>query len=167
MSSRFRPSAYPAHWPALRQAVLARAAYTCECRGECGSVHPQGRCTVPHLAWVVRDPDDPARWHVVVSPASGTIRIVLAVAHLCQDSACANLTCLRGLCQRCHLRYDHAQQWRTRRRNHRIALEGAGQQCLWPVEGWGEVLPPRPLGRPDPPCRGVTVHLGFPTTQSV
>ena len=133
MSSRFRPSAYPAHWPALRQAVLARAASACECQGECGSVHPQGRCAVPHLATVVRDPDAPARWRVVAPPTRGTIRIVLAVAHLCQDSTCAHLACLRGLCQRCHLRYDHAQQWRTRRRKQRAALEAAGQLQLWPV----------------------------------
>jgi hypothetical protein len=105
---------------------------------------------VPHLACVVRDPDAPARWRVVETPARGTIRIVLAVAHLCQDSTCAQLACLRGLCQRCHLRYDHAQQWRTRRRNHRAALEGAGQQCLWPASGLAEGMghPAGATGRP-------------------
>ena len=30
MSSRLHPLAYPPHWPVLRQAVLARAAYTAE-----------------------------------------------------------------------------------------------------------------------------------------
>jgi hypothetical protein len=70
---------------------------------------------------------------MVTRPARGTIRIVLAVAHLCQESTCAQLTCLRGLCQRCHLRYDHAQQWRTRRRKRRAALERAGQLRLWPA----------------------------------
>jgi hypothetical protein len=131
----------------------AHAAYACECRGECGSVHPQGRCAVPHLARVVRDPAAPARWRVVEIPARGTIRIVLAVAHLCQESTCAQLTCLRGLCQRCHLRYHHAQQWCTRRRNQRAALEAAGQQCLGLVEGLRGApstggAPPRPSARP-------------------
>jgi hypothetical protein len=161
MSARFRPRAYPSQWPALRQAVLARAAYACECQGECGSVHPQGRCAVPHLAYVIRDPAAPARWRVVETPARGTIRIVLAVAHLCQDSTCADLACLRGLCQRCHLRYDHAQQWCTRRRNHRAALEGAGQQCLWPTSGVAEGMGHRasPWHRPAvlsvPTCHAV------------
>ena len=140
MSSRFHPSAYPPQWSLLRQAVLARAAYACECQGECGSLHAQGRCAVPHLATVIRDPDAPAHWHVVEPAAPGAIRIVLAVAHLCQDSTCADCACLRGLCQRCHLRYDHAQQWRTRRRKRRAALEAAGQRCLWPAEG----APPHP-----------------------
>jgi hypothetical protein len=78
----------------------------------------------------------PWRWWVVASdgPAvSGpVVRIVLAAAHRCQDSMCADLACLRAYCQRCHLRYDHAQQWRTRRRKGREALERAGQLCLWP-----------------------------------
>jgi hypothetical protein len=113
--------------------VLGRAAYACECQGECDSLHPQGRCAVPHRAWVIRDPDAPARWNVADPAAAGAIRIILAVAHLCQDSTCAQLTCLRGLCQRCHLRYDHAQQWQTRRCNHRAALEAAGQLRLWPA----------------------------------
>jgi hypothetical protein len=60
------------------------------------------------------------------------IRIVLAAAHRCQDSTCADLACLRAYCQRCHLRYDHTQQWRTRRRKWREALERAGQLQLWP-----------------------------------
>jgi hypothetical protein len=86
MPSPCGPPAYPPHWPTLRQAVLARAAYACECQGECGSVHAHGRCAVPHLACVIRDLDAPAHWSVVVRPVHGTIRIVLAVAHLCQDS---------------------------------------------------------------------------------
>jgi hypothetical protein len=61
------------------------------------------------------------------------IRVVLAAAHQCQESTCADLACLRAFCQRCHLRYDHAQQWRTRRRNSRAALERAGQLRLWPL----------------------------------
>jgi hypothetical protein len=71
-------------------------------------------------------PDDPAG-------VGKVIRIVLAAAHRCQESTCADLACLRAYCQRCHLRYDHVQQWRTRRRNHRAALEQAGQLRLWPV----------------------------------
>ena len=138
MSSRFRPQAYPPQWPTLRQAVLARAAYACECQGECGSAHgPTGRCYVPQYAWIVRAPEAPWRWWTVGPegpPVPGkVIRIVLAAAHRCQDSTCADLACLRAYCQRCHLRYDHAQQWRTRQRNHRAALERAGQLRLWPV----------------------------------
>jgi hypothetical protein len=138
MSSRFRPQAYPPHWSALRQAVLARAAYACECRGECGSAHGStGRCHAPQYARVVREPGAPGRWRAVAldpPPFLGpVIRIVLAAAHRCQDSTCADLACLRAYCQRCHLRYDHAQQWHTRRRKQRAALEAAGQLRLWPV----------------------------------
>jgi hypothetical protein len=138
VSSRFHPQAYPPHWPALRQAVLARAAYTCECQGECGSGHgPTGRCHAPQYAHVVRVPEAPWRWGAVppdAPPVAGqVIRIVLAAAHRCQDSTCADLACLRAYCQGCHLRYDHAQQWRTRRRKGREALERAGQLRLWPL----------------------------------
>jgi hypothetical protein len=116
-------------------------------RGQAGgSLHPPGRCAVPHLAPVVRDPAAQARWRVVELPARGMIRIVLAVAHLCQNSMCADLVCVRGLCQRCHLRSNHVQQWQTRRRTRRAAIEAAEQQGLWPANG--------PV-RLDPRCPGV------------
>ena len=40
----------------------------------------------------------PAKW------AKG--RVVLTVAHLCQDSTCDDEAHLKAMCNRCHLRYD-------------------------------------------------------------
>lgn len=75
---------YPLDWPQLRNLVLARAGHCCE-----GSpAYPDCRAAnlQPH-------------------PVTDS-RVVLTIAHL--DHALTNhdLTNLRAMCQRCHLRYD-------------------------------------------------------------
>jgi len=98
---------YPAHWKSLSRRIrYERAKGQCECTGECGlhRTHPGPRRCVE------RD-QEPAQW------AKG--KVVLTVAHLCQDSTCDDDTHLRAMCQRCHLRYDVKQHqtnaFRTRR----------------------------------------------------
>jgi hypothetical protein len=129
---------YPAHWAALRRAVLQRAGYACECRGECGSAHHGDgghRCGAPHHGWVVRDANAPERWRQVERPPSprtyGAVRIMLTTAHLCQDSTCEDLTHLRAYCQRCHRRYDRQQHVWNAARTRLARLEQAGQRTLW------------------------------------
>jgi hypothetical protein len=133
-------STYPAHWPALRQAVLARAGEACECRGECGSAHHwegRNRCGAPHQGWIVREAHAPAWWCQVERPGTprpgGAVRVILTTAHLCQDATCDDLTHLRAYCQRCHLRYDRVQHRRNAARTRLSRLEQAGQLTLWPV----------------------------------
>lgn len=125
---------YPAHWSALRLAVLARAGQACECRGECDQVHDRpvaGRCAAPQHAWIVRDASAPARWQEETRQTHGAVQIVLTTAHLCQDATCDDLTHLRSYCQRCHLRYDRQQHLANAARTRLRQREAAGQLRLW------------------------------------
>jgi len=57
-------------------------------------------------------------------------KIVLTVAHLCEDKKCYDPTHLRALCQGCHLRLDmphHVRHAADTRRAKRVA---SGQQLL-------------------------------------
>lgn len=143
MSGRLRPHDYPPDWDALRLQVLARAGDACECRGECGAQHERDgsarRCNAPHHAEIIRDLDTPARWWLATSVqayrlvygAPRIVRVVLTVAHLCQDSGCADLDHLRAMCARCHLVYDQAQHTRNAAATRRARLEAAGQLSLF------------------------------------
>ena len=88
---------YPEHWASLSRKIrYERAQGQCECEGECGlhRTHPgPRRCTEVDRT--------PAKW------AGGTV--ILTVAHLCHDSACADEAHLKAMCNRCHLRLDVKQ----------------------------------------------------------
>lgn len=143
MSGTLRATDYPPHWAALRAQVLTRAQACCECVGECGSSHPlqctgRPRCDAPNHALIIRDPLQPALWwreedaplylrDAYHSRRKTLVRIVLTIAHLCQDSRCANLEHLRAMCQRCHLVYDHAQHRRNASATRQRQKELAGQ----------------------------------------
>ena len=91
------PRVYPSHWKSLSRKIrYERAQGRCECHGECGlhRTHPGPR----RCEEIDRQP---AKW------AKGTV--VLTVAHLCQDSTCADEAHLKAMCNRCHLRYDVKQ----------------------------------------------------------
>jgi len=119
----FNRSAYPANWPAISAAIRARAQGQCECTGECG-LHHGRRCTEQH--------GERARW------ANG--RVILTVAHLDHDTG-DDPARMKAMCQRCHLRYDHAQHMASARataKARRMQLEmafglpaasGAGQEA--------------------------------------
>ena len=83
---------YPTTWPAIRQAILARAGNRCEgsprwpdCRAANGQAHP----------------------------VTGS-RVVLTIAHLDQQPENNDPSNLRAWCQRCHLRHD--ADWRAQRK---------------------------------------------------
>jgi hypothetical protein len=102
-------SKYPPNWKEIVAKVRERSGGQCECMGECGlhKDHPgPRRCT--------EIDGHPAKW------ARG--RVMLTTAHLCHNTHCDDLSHLRHLCNRCHLRYDsklhqaHARATRHRKR---------------------------------------------------
>lgn len=112
----------PAEWRAIRASIMERAGNRCECRGECGDHHGDNLCYAPHGAAVMRNKLAPARWldaetalragigvHERDDSWGDPVRIVLTIAHLDQQPENCAPENLRALCQRCHLRYDHAQ----------------------------------------------------------
>ena len=85
-----------------------RAEDRCECLDECG-LHPWGRCVEKNgrKAFFAKG------------------KIVLTTAHLnaaggpCQcDPLCDDLTHLKSMCQRCHLRYDAPMHTINARKTH-------------------------------------------------
>lgn len=111
---------YPPEWATIRRAVLARAQGQCECLGECGlhRTHPGPRRCVERQ-------HQPALW------ARG--RIVLTTAHLCTCvPLCGELSHLRSMCQRCHLRADHVLHMHHAAETRRRRTEAAGQLRLLP-----------------------------------
>jgi hypothetical protein len=112
------PRAYPPNWQDLKVMIRARAQGVCECRGECG-LHHEKRCVERH--------------HKAAIHFRGTV--ALATAHICRDGpACAKVSHLKALCQRCHLRFDATLHW-----EHRKATRGEG-----------EIQSPFPPGPPNP-----------------
>lgn len=86
---------YPKNWREISDEIrFGRAAFRCECRGECGRHRDLaldgGRC--------------PAR-HGAVAPISGS-KVVLTVAHLDHTPENCDPDNLRAMCQGCHLAYD-------------------------------------------------------------
>ena len=59
------------------------------------------------------------------------IRIVLTVAHLCNEKACIDPTHLRALCQRCHLNYDRDHHIANAAETRRRRIVERGQQELF------------------------------------
>jgi hypothetical protein len=108
---------YPKDWKVISAAVKARAGGQCECEGECGlhrTTPGPRRCEERH--------GEPAKW------AKG--RVVLTVAHLDHQPENCDLSNLKAMCNRCHLRYDHehhqrnaAQTRRAKKQNRELFAE--------------------------------------------
>lgn len=117
---------YPKTWKVFSQEIrVRRAQHRCECTGQCGlhqtTPGPRRCCEYNGIPGVF---------------TSG--RIVLTTAHLnaegdiCQcDPLCINPDHVLALCQRCHLRYDHARHMmnsrRTRESKRRQRSLGLGE----------------------------------------
>ena len=140
MSGNLRRTDYPPYWGSLRVQVLARDDGRCACRGECGSNHcrsqsPKGLCGVPNYTTIIRDPTFPARWWLaeeaptshLASHERKEVKVILTIAHLCQDSLCDNLDHLRAFCQRCHLVFDQRQHTRNAAATLKRQKEAQGQ----------------------------------------
>ena len=104
----------PPDWKAIVARVAERAGGRCECRGECGTPSCAGGCGA-----VQREPH----------PVTGS-RVVLTTAHLDHDTTHNDMSNLRHLCQRCHLRLDSEHHRRNATRTRLRRREEAGQMSL-------------------------------------
>lgn len=107
------PTRYPDDWKERREAVLKRAGHRCECSGECGNLHPGGRCNAEDgsRGYWLRDSKGKGSplftWKLSDEKGSfPTSKIVLTTAHLDHDLVNHDLDNLKALCQRCHLTFD-------------------------------------------------------------
>ena len=111
-------SLYPKDWKEISKRIRERSGGYCECEGECGLhlTHPGARRCSERNGFK-------AKW------AKG--KVVLTVAHLCQDPTCGDESHMKAMCQRCHLRYDHKLHMKNARltrekKRGQIPLEGLG-----------------------------------------
>lgn len=150
---------YPDQWDALRDRVLDRASWvappdeptlfvktseTPRCE-RCAKPNHETVITGPDGAWVderwIHHPLGPDRpvWRdeegemldheYTGERSSDSVRVVLTIAHTCQDPRCDDLQHLQALCQRCHLQLDGQPAERARR--EQIKSEIRGQQALF------------------------------------
>ena len=137
---------YPANWEEIRTAVRARSGGRCECRGECGlhDGHPSGQCLTElhdRCAWPrtcecwCHGPKPEGYTRCEERDGVGAIwakgKVVLTTAHLCHDPSCDDLSHLRHMCNRCHLRYDRGLHARHSAERRRRVREDAGQNRLF------------------------------------
>ncbi len=107
-----------AEWLAIRAAILERAGWQCECRGECGRDHGREAAAFVHVG------PRCGALHERPHPITGS-RVVLTVAHLDHDPGHNAPSNLRAMCQRCHNRYDMPRR-RANARLTRRARYAAG-----------------------------------------
>jgi hypothetical protein len=106
---------YPADWKQVSAAIKARAAWRCECLGECGRGTHDGRC---------------ANEHGKAAYGSGSI-VVLTTAHLDHTPENCDPENLRAMCQGCHLHYDRDHHRETALATRRALRAAQGQGELW------------------------------------
>lgn len=113
---------YPVNWPEISLRIKTRAGWKCECTGECGTVHPRGRCNVANKS---------------PHPLTGSI-VILTTAHLgvpYPDGAPGNKhdkmdvrdENLKAMCQYCHLNFDRDEHIANAKASRRRKLIEAGQ----------------------------------------
>lgn len=160
--------AYPDDWEAIREEVLERATFTSPvlsdpvpCCEWCGKPN-EYPCKHTDSGWrmwyeetldgvrqtVAAEFSDNGRASThpgqpIVESAPDEVpddatKVVLTVAHLCQDPRCGDLGHLRALCQRCHLQYDAQPEKRQKRK--RIQAEIRGQQSIVDPAGCEQVV---------------------------
>lgn len=106
---------YPKDWKAIVATVRTRSGNHCECVGECGLEHANGRCNRKNGQRI--------------GFGDRGSHVVLTTAHLDHTPENCDLSNLRHMCQRCHLRYDREHHARTRRRTIAAARK---QRSLFP-----------------------------------
>lgn len=134
----FRAERYPADWPEIRAAILARAGNRCECTGECGECGNERqvdrRCNAPNGVLIQRNTTLRWAWRrhehngVCMGEPCGAVVVVLTIAHVDHNESNNDPSNLRALCQRCHLRLDREDNNRRRRAT---AAAKAGQTELF------------------------------------
>jgi len=119
-------SLYPPDWPAISRRIrFERAQGRCECRGECGVDHNNGR-RCPRKNGETRIRLERGAWIQT--------KVVLTVAHLAPPESDCRDENLLAMCQACHLRLDrdlHTENSaKTRRTKKAESHEAAGQGRL-------------------------------------
>lgn len=106
---------YPADWPVISLRIRRdRAAWRCECVGECGRGTHQGRCP-----------------NANGGNAYGTgSKVVLTVAHLNHTPEDCRDENLRAMCNGCHLHYDKDHHAETRAATRRAELAAQMEPLL-------------------------------------
>jgi hypothetical protein len=109
---------YPADWVEVSRKVKERARWQCECAGQCGKTHPDGRCERTH-------------GQLVFGVRGTQYKVVLTTAHMNHTPADCRDDNLRAMCQPCHLGYDAAHHAQTRVRAALEEVAASGQGTLW------------------------------------
>jgi len=125
-------SKYPPDWKTrIVPAVRERSGNLCEGDAVTGYDGPGERCNAPNGATILRNPFAPGEWRDVMEHELG-VTVVLTVAHLDRDAENheVELDRLRHLCQRCHLKYDNAENTDARRKTAAIKRATKGGQEL-------------------------------------
>lgn len=100
---------YPPNWRDISLAIKDRAAWRCECEGECGRGTHEGRCSNKHG-----------------EAAYGTgSKVILTTAHLDHTPENCDPLNLKAMCQGCHLHYDREHHAETRSATRRAAANTA------------------------------------------
>jgi len=128
----FRAERYAKDWKFIRATILQRAGRACECTGQCGDPHEGGRCGAPGGVYIARETKVPWRWTRCESKAvhGDDVRhliVVLTVAHLNHDEKDNREENLAAFCQRCHLKYDAADNAQRRKANAAQTPRGQGR----------------------------------------
>jgi hypothetical protein len=122
-------SQYPDNWfTEIRPAILERAGHKCEqCKVENYKIILRGswngKPAYQDEDGMIYDAETSERiggdyvGEVDRSGKNRFIKVILTVAHICNDSMCKNLLHLLALCQRCHLRLDIGHHTKNRRAN--------------------------------------------------
>ena len=122
----FKRKEYPPNWKELRDATLERANHQCE---DCGvkdrAVGARDRFGQWHDDLDIHHMNSDVGFHLFDGEFPRIIRIVLTCHHTCRDKGCDDLSHLKALCQKCHLREEQAIAQEARRKR-----KEADQPCL-------------------------------------
>lgn len=110
---------YPPNWDQIRQRILVRAKWKCECcnllnYSQVSSFKVNGK-----TVWEVQDYEV---WMRAGCPKR--VKVVLTIAHLDHDEENHNVTDdrLKAMCQLCHLRYD-VKEKQKRKKSKKMILQ--------------------------------------------
>lgn len=116
---------YPKNWKAIRDEILVRADFVCECLGECGGKHAP-----PALQEELYRGSGYYRCQRHHMRAYNDVVCILTIAHLNHNPKDSRRRNLKAMCQGCHLRYDkdhHQKNAAATRERRRQEAEREGR----------------------------------------
>ena len=119
----FKKENYPANWEQISYEVKARAGFCCQKCGAPDKVTGIRTPTGSFLAWTYQILTIPEAKALGKKEGLPLFKVVLAAAHLDQDTSHNEWENLQALCQHCHLNHDRPVNQRTlRERRHKGQL---------------------------------------------